>query len=254
MKFVYLAIISTILLPLIHLPFDSSDTQWYILTASDRIIAFVWCLSFFVSTPKKNINLRSLLALAVIFTGLRICYYALWLNTGINDLFVYPTAFILSYLFFDLTSLKSYNHKSDPISKDNIMLCFWKPENNIAIFHSLMGAAIGSVAIYHDGFLYGFRWDNDKYMIRKFYEENVIEKFITIDTEIPLTDVIKAELDNVVGVNAGCFGYKFLRFKCVFAIRKILSVLGPQFKPYFFEFIPALYALKIFRWRHERHR
>lgn len=254
MKFIYLAIFSTMVLPLVHLPIESSDIQWYVLTASDRVISFLWCVAFFILSPKKNINLRSLIAVSVIFTGLRVLYYALWLNTGVNDLFVYPVAFISSVLFFYWTALKSYDNKSDPISRQNIILCFWKPENNITIFHSLIGAAIGSVAIYHNGFLYGFRWNNDRYMIRKFYEEDIIEKFTTVDTGVQMTDVIASELKKVTGVNAGCFGLKFLRFKCVFTIKKVLSVLGPQFKPSFLEFIPALYALKIFRWRHERHR
>jgi TctA family transporter len=252
MKPIYTAVLITMILPMIHLPFHSSDTQWYILTASDRIIAFVWCVSFFILSPKENINLRSLLAVSVIFTGLRVCYYVLWLNSGINDLFVYPMAFVLSCFFFGMTSLKSYNHKSDPISKDNIMLCFWKPKNNITIFHSLVGSAIGSVALYHDGFLYGFRWSNDKYMVRKFYKEDVTRKFITIDTGVQMTDEIESELKKTIGTNANWFGIKFLRFKCVFTIRNVLSILGHQFKPSFFELIPALYAVKIFRWVNER--
>ena len=252
MKSVYLAIILTILLPLIHLPFNNSDTQWYILTMSDRVIAFVWCVSFFLSTPKKYINLRSLLAVAVIFTGLRICYYALWLNTGVNDLFVYPVAFVLSIFFFCLTLLKSYNYKSDPVSSENITLCFWKPENNTTIFYSLIGAAIGSVALYHDKFLYGFCWSNNRYMIRELHKKTIAKRFITIDTGIKMNGRIRLELKKIIGADARCFDIKFLRLKCVYSIRTVLSILGPQFKPFFFEYVPSLYALKIFKWRYEK--
>ena len=252
MNSILIALFATIMLPLAHLGIDNSDTQWHVLSFSDRIIPLLWCIAFFLNTPKKNINVRSLLAVGIVFTFTRLPYYVVWYYYDIKDLWVYPVATILCFILFINNAFKSYSFKSDIISDENIYLCFWKPENAKTIFPSLFGAAIGSVSIYSDRKLYGFQWKSKQYQVKNVSPQAISKKFIVVDTGKKITEEIKTELLNLKGTSANFLGIPVFRFKCIFTIRKVLYLIDKDFKPELYEYIPSIYSNKILGMRHDR--
>lgn len=217
-----------------------------------NITIFFLSVCCFQQAKKTNINIRSIFAVGIIFSITSLIYYILWWAFDINTIFVFPVSIgAISILFF-FTAFKKYSYESDPINEDTIMLCFWRPQNAKTIFPSLMGASIGSASLYFNGFLYGFKWSSDRFIARKSYPEIIEREFVTIDTGVFPTEEIKKELKKIIGSKASFMGFNFLRIKCVYIIRNVLSVMGRNFKPSFFEFVPALFAIKILRLRDER--
>lgn len=251
MKIAGLSIFLMIVLDHMHLRFPHGfDYHAMILFRNITIVLLSICC--FQQTKKTDINIRSIFAVSIVFSITSLFYYILWWIFDINTIFVFPVSLGAILILFFFTALKNYDHESDPINQKTIMICFWRPKNANTIFPSLIGSAIGSISLYFDEYLYSFKWDSDKFMVRKFYHEVIEREFIIIDSRVEPNYFVKTELKKIIDSKAAFMGCKFLRFKCVFVIRKVLAAMGPDFKPRFFEFIPALYALKILRLRYER--
>jgi hypothetical protein len=67
----------------------------------------------------------------------------------------------------------------------------------------------------------------------------MMETHVAIDTKTPCNERIIAELEKIVGTN------RLPNCKCVFAIRKVLNLIGGKFAVRSFDYIPGIYAARI---------
>lgn len=250
MKFASLTIFLLILLDHLHLKFPGFE--WELMVLFRNIVIVLLCICSFIQTKKTAINIRSIYAVGIIFSITSLIYYILWWIFDINTIFVFPVSFFGCMALFFFTSLKNYKFESDKIIDDNVYLCFWKPENAKTIFPSLVGSAIGSISIYAGGHIYGFEWKSDRFKKRQRLPKTIEKKFVVINTGKKFTQSIEKELKKLNLCHASIGKIKLLRFKCVYAIRNVLNIIGKEFSPSFFEFIPALYVKKILRWKNGR--
>ena len=246
MRLAAISIFSMIILDHLHLFFPPGfDYQNMILFRNIIIVLLSMCC--FQQTKKTDINIRSIFAVGIIFSITSLIYFVLWWVFDISTLFIFPVSFGAMLTLFLFNAIKNYDYKSDKINDDNVYICFWKPENAKTIFPSLFGAAIGSVAIYAGGHRYSFKWDSDLFKKRQASPRAMEETYIIVDTGVRFSQQIERELKKLNDCHSCIWRIKFLRFKCIYAIRNVLKAIGKEYSPSFLEFIPALYAKKILR-------
>lgn len=167
--------------------------------------------------------------------------HGIW--TGIAWILYKPLLFgALYYKTYVLE--RRYHMVSDSIQDNNIYICLWRPQTSKTLIQSLVGIAVGSVCIYSDGKLYGFRWGFPDYNAIPVPPEVIRRKFVVVNTGVQPSDHIKLELNQLIGKPAGRF-----RCRCVFVIRKVLKIIHPDLTPRWWEYLPSRFGIKILKWR-----
>lgn len=134
----------------------------------------------------------------------------------------------------------------DKVNKEKLFICLWKPATAKTLFQSLFGITFGSVCIYYQGYLFGFKWDSDAYKKRWLNPRIVQRKFVTINTGVD-NPYLMQHLDDLVGMPAG-----FFRIRCVCVIKDILAEIDPGLAPGFLGCIPSVYGWKVINWRRKQ--
>ena len=168
------------------------------------------------------------------------------LLTGIIWLLYKPV--FVGWMYWKTYSLeKRYNLTSDPVNTQDIYICLWRPQTAKTMFQSLFGVAVGSVCLYANGYLYGFKWGEQFYQKRETPPHVINRKFIAINTGKKVDIQILYMLNQLIGVQVGLF-----RLRCIYTIRGILRHIDSNLAPRWYNFIPCQYGIKILRWKNDR--
>lgn len=214
------------------------DAEWEFLLGTKYLIISLLVTGLFIELKTSLIN-RSVLALLVLSAWCDLITYVLW-QTGISHTDLSPLCALIFFYWLNLTIHRSYPDHIDSISIYMTCILIKKPTDSFDVFKSLVGFPAASVCILAGGFVWSFRKHTGKFektLISHFY----LEKHLVVNTLIKTTPEIIAELEKVLGEK------RFPYCKCIWSIRKVLSLLGGKYKPKLWDYLPSIFALKIIR-------
>lgn len=227
----------------------SGDIAWYFAQWSQIFMCLVWVSVLFTHVPKNKINIRSVIAIILVSYIVSVATYPLWIFYPSAYIYALVLYFPLLYFALKHTASRTYKFRSDPIRGNNVYICLWKPEKAASLFESLIGAPIGSVCLYANGYIYCFRWGAKEYAKKPVTTSAVLRKFIVIDSGVKANAAICSKMDSLIGNKARAWRSLWLRCRCIFIIKPVLVRMGDDFRPRLFEFIPSLYAARLLRSR-----
>lgn len=200
----------------------------------------LWVAFAYQSFPKNKIQSRTISFIFFLLCASESFQYFVFYYTGYNS---YATAYfifiILGSSFFVLNKFKEYSYQSDRIDPNgqNVYLCFWKPKNTRSLLGSIFGLPFGGMSIYTNYVLWGYRWGESSFRPRQVDPCVIQREFFVHDTGIKTSQEIIRQLKSAYGSKAG-----FLRVRCIYTIRGVLSLLGPKYKAdSILKLIPSVY-------------
>lgn len=232
------AIVASLLLG--HVP-QFFEAEWYMAMYCQGMQVAILSALVYQLVPGKETMLKSLCLVYVIYSALEPQWYFLYAFLDYN---VYSWSYVLFTVLVSFpilkTLLKKYKLKSDKIVENNVYLCFWTPNHGLPLLSSILGYPFGGMAIYCDGHLYGYRWNNDKYKKEKISSKAIEKSFVVYNTRIRSNVIFTRSLNRLVGIDAGK-----LRTSCISTAIPFLKLLGPRFTPSLNELIPSVYYKKV---------
>lgn len=225
------------------------DAAWYCTQWFDGIIISVWIYVTFRLIDVKDFD-RKFLAAAVLAVSVidNLLYPLWWMNYELGHV-SYPLQLLAVLLVLRHVQNRNYEHESDKIDSDYVMLCFWRPTKNKSFFNSLLGAPFASVALYTGNTLWAYKWGESDFNGRYMSAGIVRRKFITINTGIPVDDWVLDQLEPLRGTPARRIKTLGMRSNCVSTIKPVLKAMGEPYRPRLLEFLPSLYAARILNGR-----
>lgn len=251
MQNLIIAIVSTIILSIIP-NYINGAVSWIWGEWCNMAIICIWILTAFLCISNKKINERCLIASVFYFQLTELLFYPYCFFNPEVETFIWPVFMVFMVMSFHKVSSRNYEYASDKILDDNVYLCFWKPKRSKSVFTSLIGAPFGSMNIYVKDSFWGFSWKTGRYHKRFIKNYNVEKQFLIIDTGIPSSKRIIDSLEKLIDEPARIPRLMWIRCRCILILKPLLKELGREFEPNLFEFIPAIYALKLLRWRNEK--
>ncbi len=131
------------------------------------------------------------------------------------------------------------------VSGKKVCLVFRKAGTKVPILSSigsLMGFPVSSMSIVASGRWLRINGSRHEWVISdcRILEGN--RDWVVINTGIAVTPEIEKAIDGMKGKSAG---KGFLRMSCVWGVRHILALLGPEWKPSVYHRLPNLYLYKV---------
>jgi hypothetical protein len=244
MKSVWKGVVAIFVLGFLPGLFDG-DPAWYMTIYCQSLRLSLVAAIAYELTPKNRVGLKTTCLVFSIYTALEAQFYFVFIFFDYN---VYSWSYVIFAILISALYLynryKQFQFKSDPIKKDNIYLCFWKPKTGITITASLIGLPFGGLCVYANGNLYGYRWGIETYQKSKRDPETISRCFTVIDTGISCEKYTR-HLDSLVGNPAGR-----PRIRCISTIKPVLNSLGGKYRiRSLLDLIPSIYSIRILKWK-----
>lgn len=217
--------------------FISNDATWELALGAKYLSLAVVLQLLLTETKRRPLLYRSIVALFCIGAWVDFAGHSLWYVSRIDSSIPIMVGFSLWLIH---TMKRSYYTKSDPGNSTNIFILFHRPKSTWGVIKALAGFPSDSVSVYANGQAWSFR---RKYGVFALYSARLSHDNIAVDTGAALSKDIEEMLDGLIGQP------RFPGTKCVWAIRHVLRKLGGKFAPRWCDYIPGIYAAKLFRGR-----
>ena len=218
-------------------PFISTAAAWE-LALGAKYLSLAAALQLALSLAKnKGLLFRSVLALFCIGAWVDTVGHALWQVWSFDSSVPILVGFSI-WLIYEIK--RNYSAQSDQIIDHHVYILVHRPTSTWGVIKSLVGFPADSISIYADGQAWSFKRNSGTFSL---YSAGplLLSKNIAVDTGKLLTQELEEMLDNLIGQS------RFPGTKCVYAIRHVLRKLGGEFSPRLFDYIPGIYAMRLFR-------
>ena len=218
-------------------PFLDTPEQWELALGAKYLSMAVILQLLLAEIKQRPLLFRSIVALFCIATWVDFIGHALWQVWSFDSSVPVLVGFSV-WLIYEIK--RNYSAQSDPIIDHHVYILIHRPTSTWGVIKSLVGFPADSISIYADGQAWSFKRKSGTFSL---YSAGplLLSKNIAVDTGQLLTPELEEMLDDLVGQS------RFPGTKCVYAIRHVLRKLGGEFSPRFFDYIPGIYAMRIFR-------
>jgi len=214
------------------------DAEWEFLLGTKYFIIALLVTALFAESKTTILN-KSVLAILTLSVWCDLITYVLW-QSKISNIDLAPLCALMFFVWLGMTVKRAYPNHIDSINGDMVCILVKKPSSQLDVIKSLVGFPAASVCIMSGGYVWSFRKHTGKFE-KTLASHIYIENHLVVNTWTKTTPEIIEELEKVLGEK------RFPYCKCVWSIRKVLSLLGGKYKPKFWDYLPSIYALKIIR-------
>ena len=161
---------------------------------------------------------------------------------------------LLQLLLFIFLAYRRINFilkmKSDKISKSNVCIIAYKPQNCMQMFKSNFGGINSSLGLLIGGKLYQLRYGFDTVQELSYTKDYIYKNYFVINTKYNIKNISQDTIDLLKKQTARQTGFFKLRLNCSRCMRPILNKLPKQwnYKKNSFDFLSSCYIYKRLKW------
>ncbi|MCK5600845.1 hypothetical protein KAR91_03190, partial [Candidatus Pacearchaeota archaeon] len=125
--------------------------------------------------------------------------------------------------------LKNYSLEGDALSKENIVLAFYKPKNYKEYLVTLLGSSVSSMSIISGDNWYMFKRKKSTLQCIPLSRYK-FDNYVLIDTGVKISNHSTTLLNSLIGTKASDIKSFYFRCKCVFTFKDLLESLGSKWR------------------------